>query len=125
MSVGQISHGAPLARAVVAALNADPQALVDLQHLIELRAAERESAPAYTVATLAAALCVSPKVIRNAIARGELEATKRGRRWLVSADAVAHWAGGTPKPTARPRAASARGHGHRLLRDSYANATRP
>ena len=125
MSVDQISDGAPLARAVVAALNADPDALVDLQHLIESRAAERESAPAYTVATLAAALCASPKVIRNAIARGELQATKRGRRWLVSADAVAHWAGDAPRPPARTRATSARGDGHRLLRDSYANATRP
>lgn len=48
--------------------------------------------PAYTVATLAAELGVSAKVIRGAIARGELDAARRGDRYVISADAVASWA---------------------------------
>jgi len=46
---------------------------------------------AYTVASLAAELAVSPKTIRCAIARRELAAVKRGARWLISADAVRDW----------------------------------
>ena len=114
MSVDPISDEAHLARAVVAALRADARALADLQHLITSLAAESETALAYTVASLAAALCVSPKVVRNAIARGELEA-----------DAVARWAGATPRSTARLPAHSSRYRGHHPLRDSYANAVRP
>jgi hypothetical protein len=46
--------------------------------------------PAYTAESLAAAIGLSPKSIRNAIARGELEAVKRGGRWIVPAGAVDH-----------------------------------
>ena len=63
---------------------------------------------AYTVASLAAELGVSPKTIRCAIARRELAAVKRGARWLISADAVHEWA--TPPETSarrRPRCAPA------------------
>ncbi len=59
---------------------------------------------AYTVASLAAELGMSPKTIRSAIARRELAAVKRGSRWLISADAVREWA--TPSEASlqrRPR----------------------
>jgi excisionase family DNA binding protein len=49
------------------------------------------SVPGYTADTLATAIGVTPKVVRNAIARGELAAVKRGGRWLISADAVSAW----------------------------------
>ncbi len=63
---------------------------------------------AYSVASLAAELGVSPKTIRCAIARRELAAVKRGARWLISADAVRDWA--TPSersPRRRSRSAPA------------------
>jgi len=47
---------------------------------------------AYTVASLAAELDVSPKTLRAAIARRELRAIKRGARWIISAEAVSEWA---------------------------------
>ena len=47
---------------------------------------------AYTVASLAAELGVSAKAVRCAIARHELQAVKRGSRWIISADAVNEWA---------------------------------
>ena len=47
---------------------------------------------AYTVASLAAELGVSAKAVRCAIARHELQAVKRGSRWIISADAVSEWA---------------------------------
>jgi excisionase family DNA binding protein len=47
--------------------------------------------PAYTVASLAEVLHVSPKAISNAIRRGELAAVKRGGRWYIRPEAVATW----------------------------------
>ncbi|MBV8219714.1 MAG: helix-turn-helix domain-containing protein [Solirubrobacterales bacterium] len=47
---------------------------------------------AYTVASLAAELGVSAKAVRCAIARHELQAVKRGSRWIISAGAVSQWA---------------------------------
>ena len=47
---------------------------------------------AYTVQTLAADLAISPRGVRAAIERGELEAAKRGGRWIIGADAVEAWA---------------------------------
>ena len=52
---------------------------------------------AYTVHSLAADLGVSPKAIRCAIARGELQGVKRGSRWIIPAEAVNEWAT-TTKP---------------------------
>ena len=54
---------------------------------------------AYTVLSLAAEIGVSPKAIRCAIARGELQAVKRGARWIISAQAVDQW---TSTPRSRP-----------------------
>ena len=48
--------------------------------------------PVYTVASLAEALDVSAKVVRGAITRGELDAVKRGGRWIIPAEAVDAWA---------------------------------
>ena len=62
--------------------------------------------PAYTAESLAAAIGLSPKSIRNAIARGELQAVKRAGRWIIPADAVNAWLE-TPRP-ATPRRGRAR-----------------
>ncbi len=46
----------------------------------------------YTPQTLAAELGRTLRSIRGAIQRGELQAVKRGRGWVISADAVGRWA---------------------------------
>jgi hypothetical protein len=43
--------------------------------------------------SLATELDVSEKVVRNAIARSELQAVKRGARWYIERDAVERWLG--------------------------------
>jgi excisionase family DNA binding protein len=63
-----------------------------LPHLDEGQLAHAEAHSVYTVASLAAELGVSAKAIRCAIARRELQAVKRGARWIISADAVGEWA---------------------------------
>lgn len=71
--------------------------------------------PAYTVATLAQALALSPRAIRGAIERGELAAIKRGGRWIITAQAVTAWAEPQHRRTAatsaspRPRNRTATG----------------
>lgn len=90
-----------LAAAVLDALREDPGAVACLRELVGVRAASDET-PWYTVRTLASELGVSEKVVRNAIARGELEAVKRGGRWYVERDAVQRWLG-------RDRGGGARG----------------
>jgi excisionase family DNA binding protein len=70
-------------------LGSDVEAVRELRRLLGA-----QTAPAYTVATLAAALAVSQRVVRNAIARGELAAVKRGARWYIAADAVDAWTHG-------------------------------
>jgi excisionase family DNA binding protein len=67
----------------------DPDALAALRQLVG--AGTDRIVPAYAVATLATALGVTERVVRNAIARGELRAVKRGARWYVPADAVEAW----------------------------------
>lgn len=88
--------GHALAVAVVEALAADPAASARLRALLATEQTDPTpaDAPAYTVDSLAATLKVSAKVIRNAIARGELPAVKRGRRWIISGDAVHAWTAG-------------------------------
>lgn len=58
---------------------------------------------AYTVASLAAELAVSQKAIRCAISRGELNAVKRGTRWIISGEAVGEWASAADEKPTRPR----------------------
>jgi excisionase family DNA binding protein len=80
-----------------------------------LRASEHGVQPAaYTVATLAQALALSPRAIRGAIERGELAAIKRGGRWIIAAQAVAAWAEPRHEETTtpalpRPRTRTTRG----------------
>jgi excisionase family DNA binding protein len=82
----------PSAAELLSQIASDPDALAALRRLVG--AGAEPAAPAYTVATLAAALEVTERVVRNAIARGELRAVKRGARWVISADAVDAWAHG-------------------------------
>ena len=106
-----------LARALLDELAGDP---VALERLRELVAAElppaAAPAPAYTVATLAAELGRSERSIRGAIARGELEAVKRGRGYVIGADAVAAWATTPASPTGRPRRPPPRRRGDVMAR---------
>src|SRR5262245_26984207 len=103
-----------LAGDIVRALREDPEALAQLREALGAGEADRSQVrdlrPAYTVATLAAEIGRTERSIRGAIARGELEAVKRGRGYTVPADAVAAWAAAgprantnSPRPTARPR----------------------
>lgn len=63
-----------------------------LPHLQEGQLDRAQAHSAYTVASLAAELGVSAKAVRCAIARHELQAVKRGSRWIISAHAVSEWA---------------------------------
>jgi hypothetical protein len=56
--------------------------------------------PVYTAATLAAELAITPRAVRAAISRGELQGAKRGAGWLITRDAAMAWA--TPS-SASPR----------------------
>lgn len=95
MSAARETPHDPLAAAVIRALASDPEALSRLRQLIDFDEGHRHDSqplpPAYTVASLAAAVGVSAKAIRNAITRGELAAVKRAGRWLIAADAVDAW----------------------------------
>ena len=100
-----------LAAALVDLLAASPAAMARLLELLEARlpVMPDPAAPAYTVASLGAVLRVSPRVVRGAIARGELAAVKRGGRWIISADAVRLWAaldGAPARPHSRRRHAA-------------------
>jgi Helix-turn-helix domain len=57
-----------------------------------------------TVATLAAELGRSPRAIRDAIARGELAAVKRGRGYVIGVNAVAAWTQAPASARSRPGA---------------------
>jgi excisionase family DNA binding protein len=112
---------APLARAIVTAIAEDPVALAQLRELLRNNTDHQEPQEqprraAYTVATLAAELNLSPKVVRAAIRRGELAGVKHGRRWIISCEAVTAWAAPvaapprrTPMPSRSPRAPTAAG----------------
>jgi excisionase family DNA binding protein len=79
----------PTAAKLLSQIASDPDALAALRRLVG--AGTDRAAPAYTVATLAAALEVTERVVRNAIARGKLRAVKRGARWYIATDAVEAW----------------------------------
>jgi excisionase family DNA binding protein len=92
-----------MVRAVIADLKDDPVALEELRSLLGavLDAQPASSARAYTVRSLAAELGRTPRSVRGAIERGELEAAKRGRGYVISAEAVSRWASATPNTTPR------------------------
>lgn len=103
-----------LAIGLVEAIARSPVALARLRELVRYRddAVSSVPAPAYSVATIAAELGRTERSIRAAIARGELEAVKRGRGYVISADAVAEWAR-APITSARAIAESAPAPGPR------------
>ena len=45
----------------------------------------------YTIKGAAAAVGLSPGVIRDAISRGEISAVKRGRYWMIRREAMIRW----------------------------------
>jgi len=98
-----------LAQALLAALLSDSDCLRRLAQAVSDVDASAAHArpPAYTVEGLAETIAVSPRAVRNAITRGELQAVKRGGRWLIAQDAVDAWthARRLPGPTRLP-------HGH-------------
>jgi excisionase family DNA binding protein len=92
-----------LLAALLDELRADPGARAELRELLD-------AGPAvYTPRTLAAELGITPRAIRAAIERGELEAVKSGRGYVIAREAVARFAASstTRVPTA-PRKARAR-----------------
>lgn len=80
-----------LARALLDELAGDPVALARLRELVVINTEPIAVKPAYTVARLAAEVGRTPRSIRAAIARGELQAAKRGRGYVIGADAVVEW----------------------------------
>lgn len=88
---------------VVAALAGDPLLLAKLRDLLGVPASPPPAVPpAYTVASLAKVLGVSERVVRNAIARGELPAARRGARYVIAAEAIERWAQAPKPPTGQP-----------------------
>jgi excisionase family DNA binding protein len=81
---------------------------------------------AFTVATLAVELGLSERAVRAAIKRGELQAAKRGRSYVIARAAVEAWAGGergglqvgdaAPAAALRARERAPRGRAHRSVR---------
>ena len=78
--------------ALFAALGNDRGGLVQ-SPLTPAKAPQELVVPAqvYTVKTLAAELGRTPRSVRGAIERGELEAAKSGRGYIISAEAVTRW----------------------------------
>jgi hypothetical protein len=104
-----------LARALLEELAGDRAALERLRELVATPAEQvAPTAAAYTTKTLAAEIGRTPRSIREAIKRGELEAVKRGKGYVIGADAVAAWphAGASAGATlGRPRRRSRTGPG--------------
>jgi excisionase family DNA binding protein len=112
-----------LAAEIVEAIASSPLALARLRELVAATDRTSDShSPAYTVRTLALELGRSERSIRAAIARRELQAVKRGRGYVISADAVAEWARASVLPTTPhsryPRRRSGPGPATRALRAS-------
>ncbi len=89
-----------------------------LAHRVE--AAPRPEPAGYTVATLAADLRITPKVVYGAIHRGELPATRSGRSFYVSGEAVRQWLGAREDPRARRPSPARRRVARSPLRDALA-----
>ena len=93
-AVGESSGEHALAAALIELLASSPSAMQRLVDLLEDRGLihTEPTTPVYTVASLAEGVGVSAKVVRGAIARGELDAVMRGGRWIIPAEAVDAWA---------------------------------
>ena len=72
-----------LARALLAELEADPAALAEVRRLLGPPVA------VYAPQTLAAELGITARAVRAAIERGDLEARRSGRGYVIGAEAVA------------------------------------
>jgi excisionase family DNA binding protein len=81
------------------------------------RTERRDERTAYTCQTLAAELGISPRAVRAAIGRGDLQAVRRGRGWMIGADAVAAWT----TPSGARRRAAPRAANVRPLRDAFSS----
>jgi excisionase family DNA binding protein len=97
-----------LLAAILEELRDDPSAAAELRALVGARPA------AYTPQTLAAELGITPRAVRAAIERGDLEARRSGRGYVIGAEAVAEWA--TPACKRRREVPRQR----RALRDAMA-----
>lgn len=80
---------------LLAELRDDPAALAELRALLG-------AGPAvYTPQTLADELGMTPRAVRAAIERGDLEARRSGRGYVIGAEAVAKWARSSRRSTRR------------------------
>jgi excisionase family DNA binding protein len=103
---------ARIVRAVLDELRDDPGALDELRSLLG-------AGPAvYSPRTLAAELGVTPRAIRAAIERGDLEARRSGRGYVIGRESVAEWTRTSGRPR-RPRRPAARES--RMLRNAIAD----
>jgi excisionase family DNA binding protein len=84
-----------LLTALLVELRDDPAALA------ELRALLGAGPSVYTPQTLAAELGITPRAVRAAIERGDLQARRSGRGYVIGAEAVAAWATSTPRARRR------------------------
>lgn len=99
----------PLVASLLAELHDDHAALAELRTLLGA------GPSVYTPTTLARELGITPRAVRAAIERGDLQARRSGRGYVIGAEAVAVWAS-SPKG-ARRRAAPRES---RPLRDAMA-----
>jgi len=98
-----------LLAAILEELRDDTSAAAELRALVGARPA------AYTPQTLAAELGITPRGVRAAIERGDLEARRSGRGYVIAAEAVSAWA----RPSRRRQKRATR-RDSRPLRDAMA-----
>jgi excisionase family DNA binding protein len=99
-----------LLAALLKELHDDPAALAEMRALLGARPS------VYTPQTLAAELGITPRTVRAAIERGDLQARRSGRGYVIGADAVAAWASSPTRTARHPPAARE----SRPLRDAMA-----
>lgn len=104
------------ARELLDELRAQPQLLAELRDLLGARPT------VYTAQTLAAELGVTSRAIRAAIERGDLEAVRSGRVWLISAEAATTWASVRSNDARRRRVESRPLRPPRPMSDAFAGA---
>lgn len=83
--------------ALLAELRGDPVALA------ELRALLGAGPSVYTPRTLADELGVTPRAVRAAIERGDLQARRSGRGYVIAREAVSEWASYSKRRNAKRR----------------------
>ena len=73
---------------------------------------------AYTTHTLAPALGITERAVREAIRRGDLAAEKRGRRWLIDPESVERFIRPGRDRASASAAARGRPRGHRPMAEA-------